>query len=188
MMPTTENQLSLFPCTRCGRMVDISLFRPGTQHLQAMCRNKECFECSFWRYMSEHLPVNSIVVDGELIVPQFVEDNPFTAIIKRPRYIVTESGHTIKANNVVSYGMVPEYFAETFPTTAHYVSHKLYRTMSGFEGTKCRKRGCYDRYHCFFYDISIEAAHGPWNEIPKDYQPGWEDCPSFINKHTIFNK
>ena len=48
----------------------------------------------------------------------------------------------------------------------------------------CNLKGCFDRYHCHWYDAGTENGD-PWNEIPQDWVAGDEKCESFVLKSLL---
>lgn len=174
-----------FPCACCGKDVDIDLYPPSTPLLKHMCQEKLCYECAYWQTLQ--VPEDHLVINNTVLTATFTLEDPFAAIIKRRKYILSNTGKTILANSVMVYGEVPEQLRHLYPNNATYISRKLFYIAKNNEGFQCRKYGCLDRYHCLYFNPDIENKNGgPWNKIPANYKPGWENCPSFINKQ-IFN-
>lgn len=182
-----ENTPFLYHCVSCGAGVDLHEYAPGCKYLGLMYHNHECYECSYWRRLITNRPKGSLVIDGELITFSYTRTNPFTAILHRVKHIVTHNAQAYVANNIVSYGKVPERYKQYLPNEGTYVPRSVYAQIKKNEGLNCRKKGCYDRYHCFFYHPEHTEPSGPWNEIPANYKPGWEGCPMFVNKNTVYN-
>jgi hypothetical protein len=99
-------------------------------------------------------------------------------------HALRNDGSLIMSNNVWFQGEIPERFKEKLPDTAKLISKRTYKKLKN-NNFKCKSKGCWDRYHCFRYDNSIEEKYGPWNSIPKTHKPGEEDCESFINKNQL---
>lgn len=175
-------------CTRCGKSEDLRNYRVFIDDLQKMMHNQICYDCAYWERISQNPPANYIVCDGELMVVSFDQTSPFKVLLHAYKYIVTFDGKPMRVNSITSYGRIPEYLKDKFPTNATFINKHQYSQFKDAEGHVCMKRGCYDRYHCFCYHPEIAEPDGPWNKIPEGYQPGWECCPLFINKHEIFKK
>lgn len=150
-----------------------------------MYRHKECYSCAYWRYLSKHRPTNSIVIDNQLVVALYTETDPFTAILRKNQYIWLFRGELICANHVTNYGEVPKKFKRRFKQDGMFIDEKVYNKIKKRQDHVCMKKGCLDRYQCFFYHPEIAEPDGPWNKIPKWHKPGWEECPLFINKQTL---
>lgn len=179
----------LYPCGICGREVDLVLYDLDAETPRVMRDRHLCFDCAFWSMIAENRPLNSIVVDGDLVVPSYIQYDPFAPIIKdRKVFILKFTGEAIKANSLVNYGTVPEQFLDRLPNEGAYVNYHVYRRALLNHGHNCMKRGCYDRYHCFYYHPEIAEPDGPWNVIPSNHKAGWEECPLFIDKSKIFNE
>lgn len=175
----------LYSCASCGKQVDLNLYKPGNRLLGLMYHNKECYDCTYWRHLSENRPKNSLVLSGELVLVDHTETNPFASILQRKKYYLLKSGQVGKANSLISYGKIPERFNEILSDEGQFIARKLYYRLRDNVGHNCQMKGCYDRYHCYYYHPELTEPDGPWNKIPANYQPGWEGCPLFINKTEI---
>lgn len=180
----------LYTCTTCGKEVNLNLYRPGMKLLGIMYHDRDCYDCAYWKDLADNRPAGSVVVEGHLMVPSYSMVNPFLAILKNTVYILCYSGQAIRANNIVSYGFVPARFKHLLPDDGKFVSRRVYQKVHKINKHRfqCRRRGCFDRYHCIFYNVEAMEPDGPWNKIPDKYTPGWEECPSFINKYEIFKQ
>lgn len=68
---------------------------------------------------------------------------------------------------------------DDMPDNAEFIDRETY--MGTKRVVPCNFKGCFDRYHCKFYDMANEVD-GPWNEIPANWKVGDEKCESFIPK------
>ena len=63
---------------------------------------------------------------------------------------------------------------------AMFITRQQYERLS-IRSVQCNFKGCFDRYHCHWYDLGNEKD-GAWNEIPQDWVIGDEKCESFTPK------
>lgn len=175
-----------YSCKICGRLVEPDIFLLRTQLLGPMLRFHECYNCAFWRQLAANAPQNSVVINGELVTTEFSLTQPFLPLLRKRIYLLYRDGQTAEINSIFTYGKIPDAFLSCFKTEAAIVPRDIYIRAKNNQGHKCLMKGCYDRYHCFFYNADEVETAGPWNNIPKNYQVGWEQCPIFINKTELF--
>ena len=179
----------LYTCVICGRRVDLAAYDPADELYTPMRDRHICCHCAYWDKIAETRPSGSIVVSGELVVPSYVLYDPFVPTLKRKVFIINrQTGEAIKANALVNYGQIPERLRSRMPDEGAYTDYNIYRKVAANAGYICRKPGCLDRYHCFFYHPDISEPDGPWNVVPPGHKPGWEGCPIFINQQQLFNE
>ena len=109
----------------------------------------------------------------------------FLRFSSEKKYYLLKSGQVGMANSLISYGKIPERFKALLPNEGQFITRKLYYRLRDNVGHNCQMKGCYDRYHCYYYHPELTEPDGPWNKIPANCQPGWEGCPLFINKAEI---
>ena len=93
-------------------------------------------------------------------------------------------GNTVK-RLPYSYPIGPAPPELNLKDTGEFISHKHFKLIDDEGPFSCRAKGCYDRYHCIWYDKDKMEPDGPWNIVPPDHRIGDEDCQSFIDKETI---
>ena len=188
-MPKLAGEIT-FPrlkCTYCGSPVDLRDYKLSS--LQSlMIERKLCFTCAYWMSKADDMPEHCHVIDGQLIA-----FNPWKSLGEReilpargykPFYIMLNDGDVKRSNNISVQGAVPQYLRHLFPDTARYINKDIYYKVKRHPFFKCQSKGCWDRYHCYWYDMELEK-NGPWNEIPKSHKMGDECCESFLDKTTI---
>lgn len=68
----------------------------------------------------------------------------------------------------------------SIPDNAVFITREQHEQVKD-RSVPCRFKGCFDRYHCHWYDMDCEKD-GAWNEIPPDWVVGDEKCESFTPK------
>jgi hypothetical protein len=184
-VPRTLNQ-HIQTCSICKVAYEPGSFDPNALLVKLMDERNICFRCAFWSDKIENpLPYREII-NGEHYVFHPYQNKPvfFQGYGGREFYALRNDGSLIMSNNVWYQGQIPEIFREKLPDTARMISKKTYKKLVG-NNFKCQAKGCWDRYHCFRYDISIEESAGAWNVIPCMHVPGEENCESFIHKNRL---
>lgn len=170
-------------CSCCGDMYDIGEYQSQSDVVKLMRERVLCFRCSLWTIRAEHPAPCREIIDGKHYV-----FHPYQLSIQcnsgRVFYILRPDGSVMRSNYVWFQGVVPDIFKDLFPDTARMISKKVYNQLHN-NPFKCQSKGCWDRYSCLRYDLSIEQNSGPWNHIPKSYKIGDEQCESFINKNKL---
>ena len=143
-----------------------------------------CFHCAYWdRFINT--PDKYEVVGGKIYEygdPLFLINTKSGRV--RTRYIIHHD-RSIKRIHFSRYiGDVPEGW--DIPDTGSIIDYKTFKRIEERNSFQCRAIGCYDRYHCLFYDAKQMEPDGPWNVVPKSHRIGGERCQSFINKDKIF--
>lgn len=175
----------LYRCHTCGKHVDLRVYQPKERLLGNMFRNRECYDCAYWRDLSVNRPANSYVIGNSFIIGGYTESDPFVTILPRTLYIWLHSRVAARLNYITFAGDIPTRFQPIFPSEGVFIDRKLYTRLKNHDGYVCKKKGCYDRYQCIFYIPELIEPDGAWNKLPENYQPGWEECPLFINKNSL---
>lgn len=174
----------VYTCRICGSTVDTALYR--ADRLEQMVTGRLCHDCVMWKRIIENQESDGHkIIGGEYI--RFSE-NPHwdPAVTKAQKYFVLNNDLTSEVCfNPVRIGVVPPQFRHMFPDTARLVSRRVFRKTATHSRFQCMRKGCYDRYQCLWYNKEVMESGGAWNSIPKNYQPGWEECPLFIDKNKI---
>lgn len=173
-------------CSICEATYEIESFNPNAPLVKTMVEKHICFQCAFWLDKIENPAPNREVIKGEHYTFNPYQDHQaiFQGHGGRVFYGVRNDGTLIISNNVWFQGEIPKRFREQLPDTAQLISKKTYTKLKN-NNFQCKAKGCWDRYHCLRYDISIEEDTGPWNTISKTHKPGEENCESFINKNQL---
>lgn len=178
-------QCNIFKCSICGNDYNLDNFDMKSSLPQMMRDRHFCFTCAFWTNKIESPDPNREIIDGQHYV---FYPGPNSAYFQgfggRTFYAIRNNGELITSNNVWHQGDIPSWFRDKLPDTAKFISARTFRKLRD-NPFKCKSKGCWDRYHCFRYDISIEKEAGPWNVVPKNHVVGQEDCESFINKDNL---
>lgn len=176
------NPNNIYTCPWCGNRV------LGTQIVSVVQRNLPCHvlgscnSCCNWIELSLNRPEGMEVMDGVCFIPRIL---PFGEKCTAYNIIIANdrTGRVIRFFEYDKYyGKPPQTLKHLFPDTLIAIPEKAFRPKRGLPN-KCTKRGCLNRNFCYWYDISSELT--PFNEIPEDYIPGTEQCPSFFNKSII---
>lgn len=173
-----------YTCRHCGKVTDLTRFDLQGEWAKYMWQKRLCFHCAYWDKFI-NTPDRYEIVNGRIYeygTPIFIVNTKSGRV--RTRYIV-HPDHSIKRIHFSRFTeKVPKDW--NIPNTGYIVSYETFRKISKRRNFQCRAIGCYDRYHCFFYNAEKMEPDGPWNEIPKTHKIGSEHCQSFINKDDIF--
>lgn len=190
-MPTRARAVNtpfLYQCAKCGQTVDLRDFNVENRYYPIMAQNQVCYECAYWMHLKDHPIPNSQIIDHVYYsctpVSSRGELGRLSLYDPKRHYILTNDNEIQCVLLSCYYGIIPERFHNLLPDTAKYIARPTFTKIKKKAGYKCRRIGCYDRYHCFWYNPEEVEPNGPWNEIPKWHQPGWEECPLFINKQS----
>lgn len=175
-------------CKYCGKVENMDIYDTTRPYVQRMVQNKTCFACLFWDdYIRNPIP-GTVVISGRLCRATLHQEYIGHSTKRRKTAKFVFNVHTRQAewaDDLTVLGRVPPHFYDKIPDGYKFVPEQVYERIKRFLAPKCLKKGCFDRYNCFWYDVSIEEENGPWNQLPKDYQPGMEGCESFINKNNM---
>lgn len=184
-----DNKYPRYTCSLCGVPVDLEDYNKKAQMTQAMKQDMVCFSCAYWsKQLNESNDLHQII-DGKLWI-----FNPWTSQEDKPAYpghrgepfyIMLNNKDVMRSNNVQLLGDVPAYFKQSNPDTAQFITGKAYKIIKNHPFFKCQSKGCWDRYHCYWYDESNEI-NGPWNVIPQKHKIGDECCEIFLNKTEVY--
>lgn len=176
----------IYKCTHCGKETEprsLETANAPREIRQTMCREKTCFECAYWVHVLGNLGCGHYIIKGRLYLcapfKEGVPENPLDEK-RRRTYILPDNGAPRCVEIAQDYGEIPSHFGVA--DTARIISLWLYFKIRKRHRYRCNKRGCYDRYHCYWYHTEDWEKDGPWNKIPSWHKPGWEQCPLFIDK------
>lgn len=185
-----EASASRKTCSICGAPMNINEFDTRAIITRKMKKEQLCFSCAFWKDKIDNpVPGREIINGCHYVFHEWVKTPiPFQGSGGYRYYILKNDGSVLRSNNVWFQGNIPERFKEQLPDTARMITKRAFYAIKNIEGFKCSKKGCWDRYHCYFYDKSLEKDCGPWNEIPKSHKVGGEQCESFLNIEKMYEQ
>lgn len=180
--------MSQHTCEFCGNPIDFSLYGPHKILGQTMHKKVLCFDCAYWLSRIERITGNDILIDGGLYhVSQILQPQGSNQCRRRDLdFIMNQNDRSIYAVTEKRFlAMVPDRFLCHFTEMYRFITMDTYTHLNKCAGLSCTSKGCWDRYHCFFYNKEIEGNR-PWNKISKNHKPGGEMCESFLNKNTMY--
>lgn len=143
-----------------------------------------CHHCAFWNTYLETHQGRFEVVDGKV----YEYGNPLFII--KSRTLPAKTAYIFKSDNTAlrlpfarCIGKAPEGYG--LSNTGKFITRPKYLKISNREGYECRAVGCFDRYHCFWYNKEKWEPDGPWNIVPKNHVVGSEECPNFVDKSAL---
>lgn len=177
----TRSRSEGYTCLCCGDYVDCGDYNPMSPIPKIMEAAHLCFSCAFWTDKANNPLPGQQIIDGKCYAFK-----PWGRKSKqRSCYLRLSDGTAIRSNSFVDYGTVPKRFMSILPDTAKFITKQAYHRISAHPYFKCKSKGCWDRYHCFWYDMTLEG-NKPWNVIPKNHRVGDECCESFLNKNKVY--
>lgn len=182
-----------FSCLLCHRKVDLRDYTSTGYLISEMATKQLCHECAYWETLLDDGNPDIQIIDGECfgcIDRKAYKVHPEYQLLKTDlghRYILTTDMKPRDVIVVKLYGTLPSAVREKHPDTSIEIPRHIYYMVKKRTGFKCLKKGCYDRYSCLWYVAELAEPDGPWNVIPEWHTPGWENCPSYINKSTIYD-
>lgn len=182
-----------FSCLLCHRKVDLRDYTSTGYLISEMATKQLCHECAYWETLLDDGNPDIQIIDGECfgcIDRKAYKVHPEYQLLKTDlghRYILTTDMKPRDVIVVKLYGTQPSAVREKHPDTSIEIPRHIYYMVKKRTGFKCLKKGCYDRYSCLWYVAELAEPDGLWNVIPEWHTPGWENCPSYINKSTIYD-
>lgn len=173
-------------CHLCGKTEELEEYDPASPLYDIMHDRHLCYSCAFWTDKIEHPLADREIIGGHHYTVHPLAKRPENIIrgfFGREFFIRRFNGTLANSNNVWHQGKIPEMFREYLPDTAVFISLMAYQRLKN-DCHKCAAKGCWDRYHCFRYDLSCEK-NGAFNQVPTNHRIGSERCPSFINRSEL---
>lgn len=178
-------------CSHCGKQEDLESFRSINNPLVSKMRNEQiCFDCAYWMNRLNNPEPDTFVISGKL----YKLNAPFKRLpFRRTRAIALKfvikvgTKEVYAITDMILRGTIPPRLSKLVPDQYKFITRDEYRRIIRYEAEMCLSKGCFDRYHCLWYQADIAEPDEPWNIVPKDYQIGGENCPSFINKYGFNN-
>lgn len=177
-------------CSCCGLPTNVDDFDQRAPLTILMRKEQLCFTCAFWKDKIAHPHPDREIINGSHYVFHKWLSKPqhFQGFGGKTMYILKNDGTVKRSNNVWFQGDVPDKFKPQLPDTAKFITKAAYYKIKENVNFSCNKKGCWDRYNCFFYHPEKMDSHGVWNEIPESHKPGDECCELFLNKDSVFTK
>lgn len=175
-------------CTRCGTRMLLQGY--DTKHRLAHMMKKEtiCYTCAFWQDIRDYPPDHIEILGDKCLKICPVANKKDKSLILggrgKMRYFIRADLSTFQSNDIWLIGIVPQIFRSDFKPTVREITPKIFKKLQK-NGMKCKARGCFDRYHCLRYDLSLEQ-HGAFNSIPLKWNAGDERCKFFINLDSAY--
>lgn len=176
-------------CHLCSSPIDLGNYDLKLPLPKKMKDEQLCFTCAFWKDKIDNPLENRQIINGEHYVfnPWIENKQAFMGHGGKEFYIMLADNSVIRSNNVWLQGEIPEMFRLQLPDTAKFITKHAYNKIRHRPYFKCQSKGCWDRYHCFWYDEGVEID-GPWNVIPEKHKVGDEYCEIFLNKNQVYEK
>lgn len=178
-------------CSFCGKREDLELFRTISSPLVSKMRTERlCFDCAYWKQWMKHPEPETIIVSGCVYKQSGPLFKPKHQQLRANaiKFLMDKSTRNVYGClGLALRGRIPHQFSKLLPDQFQFISSDTYQRINGFEAEMCLSKGCFDRYHCIWYNSSVAEPEEPWNTIPKNYQIGSENCPSFVNKYDFDN-
>ena len=174
-----------YMCSVCGKeyYVNYVPIPDRTGILNLVDERNICWSCAYWTSISENRPNNLEVNAGECFVLNPSGDVLLRGSKRGTVYILKGKMNVFSSNEVWKIGKVPAAFRDRFPDTCRIINKEVYRKLN-YNPFVCKKKGCWDRYHCLRYDMELER-NGAWNIVPAKHKIGDEGCECFINKELV---
>lgn len=177
-------------CSCCGKVIDLDHYDIRKPSVKQMVQQNVCFECLFWKTYIDNPIAGTYIVNGKLMyfVPIRGWLRKSTRLKKGIVYVRDmKTGEAVANMERQIIGTVPPTFKELLPDRYKFISLDVYERIHERQSEYCMMKGCYDRYHCLWYNPEIAEPDGPWNEVSSKHKVGDELCESFINKNTMYD-
>lgn len=168
----------IYRCKKCGTLVDMREFTEWNTEQDEMVASRLCVSCKYWYGIRERAGKDVEVIGGEVYQCSDVS----SAFRNHKNIYLMRPGRIVEARRVCGViGPVPAPFAHVIHDTGRLLKRETYMIGRNLpQGYKCARKGCFDRYRCFWYDRNGEGK--AWNRIPKTHITGGEGCPIFIQR------
>lgn len=175
-----------YVCQKCGKDYKHIYRKPTNEHSIKAKQQQLCFSCAYWAdLLASEIP-NRVIINGyHYIVEEWTRYLLLVKTNKPFKFIRMEDGRVIKVGVVTCQGKIPEVWLDKFPNNATDITRQEFSRLKYHPRPNCKAIGCWDRYHCFWYDIKQEEEKGAWNIVPENHTVGGEECPNFVNKKNV---
>ena len=179
-----------FICSNCGKTVTSINFNSEAPLARLMRVESLCFDCAFWKdYITNPQP-DTTIISGKLYAFHPIEQKPNRSQMKRKGIVFArnmQTGAIVSCTDYRYIANIPDTFKPQLPDHYRFISAETYSLIAERAIPECLAKGCWDRYHCFWYNTTKAEPHKPWNQIPHYHKPGDEQCESFINKDPMYH-
>jgi len=148
-----------------------------------------CFDCAYWKDYIDNPTPGTAIVSGAL----YVFEPSKKAVDRRCLHTKGITFAIDMCTRDIVYCISPVFKAKVSPAFAHllsdqyrFISADTYFKIKEYCASDCKSKGCFDRYHCYWYNVEEMERYGAWNKLPKGYVIGGEMCESFINKELMY--
>lgn len=188
---THSNACQTDKCAICKQPKNTLSQSPRSKLLSMMVKNNVCTSCAFWlRVISENTD-DIIIIEG---VCYRIIDTPLTSEqegiesfnVCSPPISIYINGVSKRIYAYMVIGDIPKVFENKLNKSAKIIrDYKTFRKLYANQGMRCGRKGCWDRYHCVWYNADEMEPDGPWNIVPKKHIIGDENCEVFVDKFKI---
>lgn len=178
-------------CSCCGIKTVLCGYDLQDRISRIMKQKRMCYECAFWQDIIDYPPEYLEVIGKRCLRIHPVADKKDKTLILggkgKMRYFMRPDKSLLQSNDIWTIGTIPDRFLDKFQPTVVEITQKAYRQLKR-TNKECNARACFDRYHCFRYNINQEHdGIGPYNSIPPKWNVGDEHCGFFINRKDILD-
>lgn len=177
-------------CRICHTPINFEDYDQKDKIVQLMKRDNLCFCCAFWKDKIYKPSQEREIINGVhyIFYPWIPKKKKSIDIRNDSYYVLHGDGSVRKSNNVTIQGKIPDRFKSRLKDTARFITKYAYNKLKDNVQFSCNKKGCFDRYHCYFYNTDIMERYGAWNKIPSNHVVGSEGCELFLDKDKVFIK
>lgn len=175
-------------CECCGRKVHDKGYYKLSPVYQKMIAECVCYDCAYWDMISKDNTRNLIMIEGVLYDLQpYCEPAPniMLGMDGKECYILKADGSSVFSNDVWRIGTVPIKFQDRF-SEGWWMTKKAFKLLQKRK-VKCKRKECFDRYRCFFYDWQSELNKPSHHYVPKRWHLGDEMCKYYLDRSWIRN-
>lgn len=182
---------SYYDCSCCGKRILTDQYRTIKSPIVVkMLEARLCFDCAYWKNWLENPEANTVVISGSVykVTGKFFTPSRRQARSKSIYFLYdVKDQEPCACTDLLFRGRIPEPIQKDLPDQYKLITRDEYIRLTTYEAECCLSKGCFDRYHCVWYNAQIAEPDGPWNKIPRRHTIGSEDCPSFVNKNELRN-
>lgn len=177
-----------YRCALCGKRIWMKGLDHKSRIAHIMKTDGLCYECAYWEELIEYPPKYMEVLNGRCIRICPPADRYDKTLILggkgKKRYFMRNDGSVIMSNDIWNIGEIPERYIPRLPDTMREITARAYTALSR-HNRKCIAKACFDRYHCFRYNMEVEAD-GPYNIVRDTWVVGGERCRDFLDKDKVY--
>lgn len=176
-------------CSYCGARILMQGYNIQSRLGHIVNTRCMCYDCAFWLDLQKYPPSHMEVIDSVCykIYPEGDKRDKTTILggKGKMKYYMRKDRSVFRSNDVWLIGSIPHRFRSLFPNTAQEITAKAYNSLNN-NSKMCKARGCFDRYNCIRYNLSLEDDDiGAYNKPPANWKIGNERCRYFINAINI---